>query len=134
MELGEPMTIGGRSLPQPACEERSAADVFLLNTLANIAAWRGAEGASKVEEGAQDEVAVRLTPQEFEHVMRLLAGDGSGLSRGILEAVTDPEQERLGDVSAGEWVSLPLPTSHDVLSEPHSSHRSSWAWTRTWPS
>ncbi|MCY0943474.1 hypothetical protein [Streptomyces antarcticus] len=124
MELGEPMAIGGRAVPQPTCEERSAADMFLLNTLANIAAWRATEGASKAEEDAQDEVAVRLTPQEFEHVMRLLAGDGSGLSRSILEAVTDPEQERLGDVSAGEWVSQPLLTPHDVQSEPHSSPRS----------
>ncbi|MCF3101008.1 hypothetical protein IPZ58_05385 [Streptomyces roseoverticillatus] len=127
MELGEYKTVGDRSPVRPVPETDSATK-FLANTLANIAAWRAAEGASKPSEGASGEVAVRYTPKELELVLRLLAEDASPAAMRLLDALSNDSEERLGDVSTGEW--LPLAAS-DVISEPHSSPRSSWAWTRT---
>ncbi|WP_190129151.1 hypothetical protein [Streptomyces mashuensis] len=130
MELGEYKTVGDRPLVRPIPEPDSAAR-FLANTLANIAAWRASEGTAKPAEDASDEVAVRLTPREFELVVRLLADDASPTGMHLLNALANDTEERLGDVSTGEW--LPLKPS-DVLSEPHSWPRCSWAWTPIWRS
>lgn len=130
MELGEYKTVGDRPLARPLPEPDTATK-FLANTLANVAAWRAAEGASKPSEGVSEEVAVRFTPAELELVLRHLAEDPSPAAMRLLDALANDAHERLGDVSTGEW--LPLKAS-DVLSEPHSSPRSSWAWTRIWRS
>ncbi|MEU1353923.1 hypothetical protein ABZ410_08455 [Streptomyces cinnamoneus] len=127
MELGDCKTVGARSLVRPIPEPDTATK-FLANTLANIAAWRAAEGASNPSEGASDEVAARFTPRELELVVRLLAEDASPTAMRLLGALANDEEERLGDVSTGEW--LPLKAS-DVLSEPHSWRRSSWGSTPT---
>ncbi|MBH1936892.1 hypothetical protein I5Q34_21915 [Streptomyces sp. AV19] len=130
MELGECKTVGNRAPVRPIPEPDTAAK-FLANTLANIASWRAAEGAREPSAGASEEVAARFTPKEFELVARLLADDASPTAMRLLDALANDAEERLGDVSTGEW--LPLKSS-DVLSEPHSSVRSSWAWTPTSPS
>ncbi|MEU6765943.1 hypothetical protein ABZ916_25935 [Streptomyces sp. NPDC046853] len=117
MEVGEFRTVGRRLDDEPKQPEPDTATRFLLNTLANIAAWRASEASRTPAEGAAGEVAVRLTPRELEHVMRLLANDASPQSADILKSVSNDAEERLGDVSTGEW--LPHKAS-DVLSEPHS--------------
>ncbi|MFD5050388.1 hypothetical protein [Streptomyces tendae] len=122
MDLGEFKAIGRQKPAVRPIPEPDAATRFLANTLANIAAWRAADGARKSEaEGAADEVAVRFTPRELEHVVRVLADDASPSSMALLHALTSDDDERLGDVSTGEW--MPLDPS-DVLSEQHSWLRS----------
>ncbi|MCM1967755.1 hypothetical protein [Streptomyces sp. G1] len=120
MEIGEFKTAGGRQVARPIPQPDTATK-FLANTLANIAAWHAAEAAESPGDEAEREVATRLTPREFEHVVRLLAEDGSPASMALLQSLSNAEEERLGDVSTGEWVSY---EPSDVLSEPHSWPRS----------
>ncbi|GGX63037.1 hypothetical protein [Streptomyces hiroshimensis] len=109
MELGEYRRVGDRPPPTPI-ERPDNATRFLANTLANVAAWRAAEAAQTPCEGAASELAARFTPQEFEHVVRLLADDGTPASMALLQALSNEDEERIGDVSAGEWVSRPAPS------------------------
>ncbi|MFI8942456.1 hypothetical protein [Streptomyces syringium] len=118
MELGEYKTAGDRELVRPIPEPDTATK-FLANTLANIASWRAAEGAAKPADEGAEEIATRFTPREFELVVRLLAEDASPTAMHLLSSLGNPEEERLGDVSTGEWTPL---QAHDVPSEPHSSH------------
>ncbi|MVO87467.1 hypothetical protein GPA10_22550 [Streptomyces sp. p1417] len=121
MELGEHRTVGQSRRNARPIPEADAATKFLANTLANIAAWRAAEAAVEQTAEAAAEVAARFTPREFEHVVRLLAEDGSTSSMALLHSLSNAEEERIGDVSAGEWVPAPPTAASDVLSEPHSS-------------
>ncbi|MFF4557127.1 hypothetical protein [Streptomyces sp. NPDC001422] len=116
MDIGDFKTAG-RSRPAAPLPEPDTATKFLANTLANIAAWRASEAAQAAAADAAEEVALRLTPTELEHVMRLLAQDAGPRSMALLQSVSNDEEERLGDVSTGEWVSH---KASDVRSEPHS--------------
>jgi hypothetical protein len=119
MELGEFKTVGrGRSRTER--QEPDTATKFLANTLANIAAWRAQTAAQAPISGAAEEVAVRFTSRELELVVRLLAADAGPEALRLLESLSSDEEERVGDVSTGEWV--PHQAS-DVLSEQHSSLR-----------
>ncbi|MEV5875791.1 hypothetical protein AB0L75_16450 [Streptomyces sp. NPDC052101] len=117
MELGEYKTAGDRTRPARPIPKPDTATRFLANTLANIAAWRGAEAARRPAEEAAEEVAVRFTPRELELVLRCLADDAGPQTMALLQSLSNSEEERLGDVSTGEWVSR---SASDVLSEPHS--------------
>ncbi|QUI30718.1 hypothetical protein H9W91_07480 [Streptomyces alfalfae] len=123
MDLGEYRTVGQSRRVRPIPEPDTASK-FLANTLANIASWRASEAAVQPGEETAPEVAARFTPREFEHVVRLLAGDGGAASMALLQSLSNAEEERIGDVSAGEWVSAPPIEASDVLSEPHSSRPS----------